>query len=188
MATPHVRHSGAVTVPADALGALVVQLQTFTFEANRFAQVFAGAHSLHTTDLTALAHVSRATATGELITAGELSRVLSLSTSATTAVVDRLQRAGHVERVHDPVDRRRVRVRMTPSAQELAAQFFTPLGERMRHVLAGCGEEDLRRFGEILGRLVEGARAAADAAEAGSRSGPGNGAGDGAAVAGAVGR
>ncbi|WP_245886903.1 MarR family winged helix-turn-helix transcriptional regulator [Kineococcus xinjiangensis] len=156
-----------MTSPAESSGALVEQLQAFTLEVNRFVQVFAGAHSLHTTDLNALAHVSRATVAGRPITAGELSRVLSLSTSATTAVVDRLQRAGHVERVHDEADRRRVRVRMTPSAQELARAFFTPLGERMRHVFAECDDEDLRRFGEILARLLEAARAAADEAHRG---------------------
>ena len=156
-------------VPTDTAQVLVHLLQAFSIETDRFVEVFAQAHALHTTDLTALAHVSRATAAGSPITAGELSRVLSLSTSATTALVDRLQRAGHVERVHDPADRRRVRVRMTPSAQRLATAFFTPLADRMREVFTHYDEEDLQRFAEFLTRVVAATRDAADAAHA---SGP----------------
>ena len=170
MATRSVRQSGAVTA-ADTPGALVERLQALTLEVNRFVQVFAGAHALHTTDLTALAHVSRATAAGAPVTAGELSQALSLSTSATTALVDRLQRAGHVERVHDAQDRRRVRVRMTPAAQELASGFFTPLARRMRDVLASRDEEELRRFGGLLEQLVAAAREAADEAAGGTTGG-----------------
>ena len=167
-------HSGAVRTagPPPVPETLLALLQAFSIEAQRFAQVFAGAHALHPTDLQALAHVSRATQAGTPLTPGDLSRVLSLSTSATTALLDRLQRAGHVERLHDEADRRRVRVRMTPSAQTLATAFFTPLGDRVREVLAGEEEGDLERFAALLARIVEATRAAADEVH-GAPGGPG---------------
>jgi DNA-binding MarR family transcriptional regulator len=37
---------------------------------------------------------------------GELERLLSLSPAAATALLGRLERAGHVERQHDTADRR----------------------------------------------------------------------------------
>ncbi|WP_459645231.1 MarR family winged helix-turn-helix transcriptional regulator [Kineococcus sp. NUM-3379] len=160
--------------PPDTRDLLLVLLQTFSIEAQRFAQVFAGAHSLHPTDLSALAHISRASATGGSVTPGELARALSISTSATTALVDRLQRAGHVERLSDESDRRRVRLRMTPPAQALATSFFTPLADRVREVLSAHDEAELERFAGLLGRVVEATRTAADeahgrAGEPGSR-------------------
>ncbi|WP_345710316.1 MarR family winged helix-turn-helix transcriptional regulator [Kineococcus glutinatus] len=149
--------------PADAVVGL---LQALTIESQRFAEVFADAHRLHPTDLSALAHISKAMQGGGALTAGELSRVLVLSTSATTALVDRLQRAGHVERVPDPLDRRRVRVQMTPSAQQLARAFFSRLGLRVRDLLLSYPERDLEFLQDVLGKVVGVARSAADEARA----------------------
>ena len=47
------------------------------------------------------------------ITAGRLAEVTGLSTGAITGVVDRLEKAGFVERVPDPDDRRRVVIQGT---------------------------------------------------------------------------
>ncbi len=47
------------------------------------------------------------------ITAGRLAEVTGLSTGAITGVVDRLEKAGFVERVTDPGDRRRVVIQGT---------------------------------------------------------------------------
>src|SRR5690606_41846168 len=47
---------------------------------------------------------------GRHLTAGEISALTQLPTSTTTRVLDRLERAGFVERTSDPADRRRVDV------------------------------------------------------------------------------
>ncbi|MEP7050073.1 MAG: MarR family transcriptional regulator [Pseudomonadota bacterium] len=47
------------------------------------------------------------------ITAGRLAEITGLSTGAITGVVDRLEKAGFVERVPDPGDRRRVVIQGT---------------------------------------------------------------------------
>ncbi len=60
--------------------------------------------------------------------AGELSAALKLSPAATTAVIDRLERAGFVARGQDPANRRRVLVTATAAAEEMAERIFEPVG------------------------------------------------------------
>jgi hypothetical protein len=63
-----------------------------------------------------------------------LAELTGLSTGAITGVIDRLERAGFLEREHDPQDRRRVLLRLTRTrAPELQA-LFAPLGKRMRAI------------------------------------------------------
>lgn len=47
------------------------------------------------------------------LAAGRIAAATGLSASAVTSVLDRLERAGFIERVRDPADRRKVRVRST---------------------------------------------------------------------------
>jgi DNA-binding Lrp family transcriptional regulator len=64
----------------------------------------AEAAGLHATEWYALSVLDLA---GRL-TAGELAAKVGLTTGAATRLIDRLERAGHVRRVADPDDRRRV--------------------------------------------------------------------------------
>ena len=77
---------------------------------------------LNVTDLSAMAHLSFA---DRPLGTGELSGRLGLSPGATTELVDRLERAGHVLRHRDESDRRRVR--LTPSP-EATAEVLRRLG------------------------------------------------------------
>jgi DNA-binding MarR family transcriptional regulator len=149
-------------VAQDLPGELVMLLQQFTIEADRFIDVFRRGHSLHRTDLNAVAHIARASNDNRPLTPGELSRLLSLSPAATTALIGRLEAAGHVERVHDTSDRRRVHLEMQPSASALARSFFTPLGQRMRAGMTGYSEEELQLIAGFLTRMTGAVSAAAE--------------------------
>jgi DNA-binding MarR family transcriptional regulator len=61
------------------------------------------------------------------LTAGELAREVGVTTGAVTGALDRLESAGYAERVHDPADRRRVRVTVTPYFLERAESIWGPL-------------------------------------------------------------
>jgi DNA-binding MarR family transcriptional regulator len=60
------------------------------------------------------------------VAAGRLAQQSGLTTAAVTAVIDRLERAGYARRLHDPADRRRVLVELTPLARERAEQIWGP--------------------------------------------------------------
>lgn len=94
----------------------------------------------HPTDLAAIARLGQA---DEPLTIGELGAGLGLTKTAATGVVDRLERAGHVERVRDSRDRRRVHLRVTATAEAVAEQVLGDYVRRMRAVLAGYTDAQL---------------------------------------------
>ena len=128
---------------------LVRLLQAYASEAERLGHVFAEHHGLHPTDLQALLAVMQADRAGQPLTPGRLGVRLGLSSGATTAVVDRLERADHVRRVRDDRDRRRITLRFGEAAAAVGQAFFGPLGGRMDAMLTGYTATELaaiRRF------------------------------------------
>lgn len=94
----------------DATASLLILLQQFTMETDRFINGLSAKHHLHRTDLSALGSVMTALRRGEAATPGKLGKELNLSSPATTALIDRLDRAGHITRKRSETDRRQVKV------------------------------------------------------------------------------
>lgn len=90
-----------------------------------FHQAVADQLGLHVTDHKALGILW---AQGPM-SAGRLGELLGLTTGAVTAVIDRLDRAGYVERRQDPADRRRVIVapRHDPARDAEIQALFEPM-------------------------------------------------------------
>jgi DNA-binding MarR family transcriptional regulator len=122
---------------------LVRLLQGYASESVRVGQVFAERHGLHPTDLNAMLAVMQAELEGAPLTPGRLGPQLGLSSGATTAVVDRLERLGHVLRTREDSDRRRVTLRYGDTAAAIGREFFGPLGARMDAMLAGFSDTEL---------------------------------------------
>src|SRR5262245_3239520 len=57
----------------------------------------------------------------------ELARLLDVTTAASTGVVDRLERRGHIERRPHPQDRRRTEVHITGSGREEMTTHLRPM-------------------------------------------------------------
>ena len=149
---------------------VVDRLRDYIVEADRLSQAFCDAHGIHRTDLHALMHLRDAARRGEEVTAGRLADHLGLSSGATTSVIDRLERDGHVQRVRGDSDRRRVTVRFDRAVDGVGRTFFRPLGERSDAVLADFTEEELQVVLRFLGGMTgavaaEIARITADAEE-----------------------
>ena len=133
---------------------LIDALRRFTVESDVFVDVFARAHGLGRSDLNAIMWISAGTSSGEPITVGELAHELRLSPAAATALVDRLEAAGHVSRTRDPQDRRRVTVRMSETAMGVASDFFVPLGRRMNDAATEFSDDELARAAAVIRRLT----------------------------------
>lgn len=113
---------------------------------------------INPTDLRCLGALERRGA----VTATELAREARLTTGATTALIDRLERAGYVRRVRDERDRRRVYVELTDRARGEIARIWGPLGQEGQEVAARYSDEELaliveylRTSREVLGRHLE---------------------------------
>ncbi|MET0188087.1 DNA-binding MarR family transcriptional regulator [Pseudonocardia sediminis] len=133
---------------------LVALLQDYAGEADRLGQAFAGHNGLHVTDLHGLLAVMRAGNAGEPLTPGALGSALGLTTGATTALIDRLERAGHVTRSRESSDRRRVTLRHSETAAAVGAAFFGPLGARMGEVLQDFTPSELDAAARFLAAMT----------------------------------
>ena len=85
------------------------------------------------------------------VTAGELATQAGLTTGAVTGVIDRLERVGFARRVHDPADRRRVKVEVTPKFYSRAERIWGPVASDWAKTLSReFSAEELERITEFL--------------------------------------
>jgi DNA-binding MarR family transcriptional regulator len=82
--------------------------------------------------------------------AGEVSTGTGLSSAATTTLIDRLERKGFVQRVHDPDDRRRVLVEMTADGRERVGRFYGPLVEEGSALFAEATDKQVASMRDWL--------------------------------------
>jgi DNA-binding MarR family transcriptional regulator len=129
---------------------LSMMLRALVMESNRFLEIFSAAHALHPTDMTALHLIMTAP-----MTPGTLAKALNLSASATTSVLDRLEKAGHVTRERDPDDRRRVELQVLDRATALAAAFFQPLAREYAAVWDEMSDADRQVVARFLVATTE---------------------------------
>ncbi|EPH39494.1 MarR family transcriptional regulator [Streptomyces aurantiacus] len=117
-----------------------------------FNQAMADRLGLHPTDLQC---VSLLGLEPEPLTTGEIARLTGLTSGSATRLVDRLLRAGLVERHPDPHDRRRTRISLTADrAPDLTAAWDEP-GTAFAAALAEFTEEELGAVERYLLRTTE---------------------------------
>jgi DNA-binding MarR family transcriptional regulator len=106
---------------------------------------------LNSTDLECLDLLYLAGAT----TAGTLAKHTGLTTGATTAVIDRLERAGFVRRRRDAQDRRCVLVEVAPSSAQRILPLYELLGARMAQLNERYDDRALATVVDYLSRALE---------------------------------
>ncbi|MFF0271178.1 MarR family winged helix-turn-helix transcriptional regulator [Kribbella sp. NPDC004536] len=92
---------------------------------------FAHTSGLHSTDVRALVRLLDAERAGVDATPSWLAQQLGMTSQATTAVIHRLEAAGHVERLRSRSDARSTHLQVSDSAVDLGWQFFGPLLDRL---------------------------------------------------------
>lgn len=88
----------------------------------------------------------------EGMTMSELSRMLLVSNGNATAVVDRLEKDGLVQRETEDGDRRRVRVRLTPRGLDVFEDMAAGHEAEVDEIFAELTEDDLDVMRDILSR------------------------------------
>ena len=115
------------------------------------SEIVAARFGLHTTDLECLDLISMR----KEVSAGELAAATGLTSGATTALIDRLAQAGYVERVSDPLDRRRVHVRIKPDTTKPIEAVYLPMQEQMFALWSSYSARDLEAIADFLSRSRE---------------------------------
>lgn len=94
-------------------------------------------------------------------TGQQLAESMAVSTPTMSGIVDRIASKGWLEREHDPQDRRRVLLHLTPAAEAMLAELEVPVHRVRSMILDRLDETDLRD----LARLTERMRRAAHEVE-----------------------
>lgn len=134
---------------------LVHLLRTITVELDLFGAEFARAHRLHPTDVRALIALVDAERAGAAASPGWLAEQLGLDSSSATALVDRMERLGHVRRHKDPADRRRVLLELQDQAHTLGWSFFGPLIHEAVTAMQSFDETELATAERFLRAMTD---------------------------------
>ncbi|WP_328393573.1 MarR family winged helix-turn-helix transcriptional regulator [Nocardia sp. NBC_00416] len=130
------------------------RLRAYGATFREFSRRFAAWLGLHSTDAEALIEILAAEEHGKPLSPARLSERIGLSNPATTALLNRLEQAGHVERTREHSDRRVVTLRSSAEVQALADEFFGPLGQQVGTVMARYSSDQLVQFETFLGELL----------------------------------
>ncbi|CAM5686581.1 transcriptional regulator [Streptomyces purpurascens] len=136
---------------------IVHLLRAVAVDLGRHSARFAQRNGMHPTDVRALIVLMDAYRAGEETSAGRLGAALGLNSAGTTALVDRLERAGHVRRVRGERDRRKVTIEVDERAVALGRQHFGPLIDRAVGLLSGYDERELAAIRGFLAGVREAA-------------------------------
>ncbi|MGW4941868.1 MarR family winged helix-turn-helix transcriptional regulator [Actinoplanes sp. NPDC004185] len=104
---------------------------------------FGARMGLHTTDANAIVEILSAEDRSAPLTQAALSHRIGLTPGATSSLLNRLEKAGHVTRVRDSADRRIVTLRATEGVEDMLASFFSPLIGHVDAMMARYSPEEL---------------------------------------------
>lgn len=137
----------------------VLNLRRMILAGEHYRQVVAEAIGLGTTESQALSYLAVHGSSGQ----SELARDLGLTSSALTALVDRLERQGVAERVRHPQDRRRTIVSLTERGRAMISESHRWLAATLDRVDPEVLETVSRALAVIAGDLST--RTSGDSAE-----------------------
>jgi DNA-binding MarR family transcriptional regulator len=100
------------------------------------------------------------------ITQGELTRLMSSDPNTIASLLERMQKAGWVDRQRHERDRRAYRIRTTPKGRNLYRQLRDVAVELQEQVLSVLDEQDREDFLSKLALVADKCREAADAGPA----------------------
>lgn len=85
----------------------------------------------------------------------ELSKKTGLAKTTLTSMLDRLEASGHVQRMFDPNDRRKVNIRLTETARSLQDRY-EEVSTRMNEIFyEGFTDEEIIAFENGLSRILK---------------------------------
>lgn len=117
-------------------------------------------------DVSAMRYLLRAAQEGRAVGPKELAEYLGIQSSSVTALLDRLERAGHIRREASPFDRRALIVVPVVPQDELQRAILGDMRDELVSVAAALSPEDAR----IVVDFLRGMRDAVDRIDAGDRT------------------
>ncbi|GGF98365.1 hypothetical protein GCM10007304_10470 [Rhodococcoides trifolii] len=130
---------------------IATRLQAVASLSQRMSANMASHLGVNATDLAAMEHLI----TDGPLTASELASRLAVTTAASTHIVDRLEKVGHVSRERHPTDRRKLMV--TPAEESVDAAFahMAPILTGLESVISDLSDDDRAVVEDFLSRVVD---------------------------------
>ncbi|MEU1972607.1 MarR family transcriptional regulator [Microbacterium sp. NPDC019599] len=100
---------------------------------------------------------------GREVKPSELTRHLGISSASTTALLDRLERAGSLERVAHPTDRRSILISATSSGHDKVTSTVGAFDSRLQELSSILSDEARRSIVAFFDSLTDAADAVASA-------------------------
>lgn len=138
----------------ELLAAIGEAMRTNAGHAVMLHQAIADRFGLNSTDLKCLDLARNETE----LTAGRIATATKLSTSAVTAVLDRLERRGFIDRRRNPADRREVVVVTTGRHEAEVRKLFGSISDRFRETVADADDGQLAFLVNFIERINDTAR------------------------------
>ena len=84
-----------------------------------------------------------------------LAKYTGLSSGATTAMLDRLEKGGFIERRPNPDDRRGTFIVLAKSGAEKVAPWFAPVGKAQDELISNYSEKELQLISDFFERYAK---------------------------------
>jgi DNA-binding MarR family transcriptional regulator len=134
-------------LPKDLVGRLFAAIRGVGDQGELTRAVIAEVLGLNKTDLAGVDFLYSQEGT---CTAGELSRATGLTSGSTTALIDRLEKAGYAVRENDPTDRRRQLVRLSDKAHARCEAVYEPIRKEMFKLWSNYNASELELIVRFL--------------------------------------
>jgi DNA-binding MarR family transcriptional regulator len=143
----------SATAPSPRTVALIDELDQVVF---RLARLMTAKHENGSMDLTGPQYlVLKLLSERGPATISELGTMLGVKAPAASAMVDRLEKAGCVEREHDAEDRRVIRVSVAKAGRESVKHSETMRREHMIRHLTVLTEDELQQLVSIIRKVTD---------------------------------
>lgn len=131
-----------------AIGRLRVAEQKLSEASQRYMK-------LGRTDMRALHYLSVARHTGTIVTPSAIANHLGISSASTTKLLDRLERAGHIERAPHPSDRRALTISITEDTHKAAMETVGQVQSKRFHAAARLTPQEREIVTRFLDDMAE---------------------------------
>lgn len=137
----------------DMIHTINEKLKEMSIETIMFHQAVADVLGLHITDHKSLELIHRYGS----MPAGRLAELTGLTTGGVTGIIDRLEEAGHVRRINDPRDRRRIIIESTRNRKldSKLEMIFMPLHERIHNLLSSYSDSELTFLNDVITKFTD---------------------------------
>ena len=89
------------------------------------------------------------------LTVSEISNLLQITPAGVTHLINPLEKAGFIERLHTPDDHRVVLIGLTEKGTEMAEGLIADVQEKLIGLVNYLGEEDSKTLIRLLSRSIE---------------------------------